>query len=166
MHNKKLLAIVQCFIIQYHYLKYTVYIKRVLYNYNNFRYFIITKSLFTCQAQYTKELAKFNFKIKYKPGKANPPNILFWHLNYAKGFKNNSKKIVLNTILPILQQKLRVIGLVGSPSTTILNQQVVYMQYMSNPRKYNASGLKYPAIFSKTSLISLIVFNPRKDPLA
>jgi len=63
----------------------------------------------------------FDFKIKYKPGKANPANILFWRLDYAKDFKDSSKRIVLNTMLPILQQKLRVIGLVGGPSATIPN---------------------------------------------
>ena len=98
-----------------------MYITYILYNYNNLKYFIITKSLFTRQAQYIEELTKFNFKIEYKLGKANPANILFWRLDYAKGFKNSNKRIVLNTILPILQQKLQVIGLIGGPSTTILN---------------------------------------------
>ena len=49
----------------------------ILYNYNNFRYFITTKSLSACQAWYIKELTKFNFKIKYKLGKVNLANILF-----------------------------------------------------------------------------------------
>ena len=75
----------------------------VLCDYNNFRYFITTKSLFTRQAQYAKELAKFNFKIEYKPGKANPANILSWRPDYAKGFKDGSKRIVFNAILPTLQ---------------------------------------------------------------
>ena len=93
----------------------------MLYNYNNLKYFIITKSLFTRQAWYIKELAKFNFKIKYKLSKANPANTLFWRLDYAKGFKNSSKRTVLNAILPTLQQKLRVMGLMGSPGATTLN---------------------------------------------
>ena len=75
----------------------------ILCNCNNFKYFITTKSLSAYQAQYTKELAKFNFKIKYKLGKVNPVNILFQNLDYAKGFKNSSKRIILNTILPTLQ---------------------------------------------------------------
>ena len=74
----------------------------MFYNYNNFRYFITTKSLSARQAWYTKELAKFDFKIKYKLGKANPVNILFWRLDYTKGFKDSSKRTVLNAILPIL----------------------------------------------------------------
>jgi hypothetical protein len=94
---------------------------RIFYNYNNLRYIITTKSLSTYQAWYTKELTKFNFKIKYKLSKVNCINILFWRLDYAKGFKNGSKRTVLNAILPTLQQKLRVMGLVGGPSTTTLN---------------------------------------------
>ena len=97
-----------------------MHITRVLYNYNNFRYFITTKSLSTYQAQYIKELARFNFKIKYKLSKLNPTNILSWRLDYAKGFKNGNKRIIFNAILPILQQKLWVIGLIKGPSTTIL----------------------------------------------
>jgi len=92
----------------------------VLCNYNNLRYFITTKSLSTRQAWYVKKLAKFNFKIKYKLGKANPTNALSRRPDYTKGFKNSSKRTVLNAILPILQQKLRVIGLIGGPSATIL----------------------------------------------
>ena len=40
------------------------------------------------------------------------------------------------------------------------------MQHASDPREYSAGGLRCPAILFKTSLISLIVFNPREDPLA
>ena len=79
-----------------------MYIICILYNYNNFKYFITTKSLSACQAWYTKKLVKFDFKIKYKLGKVNPVNILFWYLNYAKGFKDGSKRTVFNAILPIL----------------------------------------------------------------
>ena len=139
---------------------------RMLYNYNNLRYFITTKSLSTYQAQYAKELAKFNFKIKYKLGKVNPANILSRRLDYAKGFKDSSKRIVLNAILPILQQKLRVIGLVGGPSATILYQRAAYVQYTSDPCKLGAGRLERPTILSKTTLTGLIALNPREDPLA
>jgi len=97
----------------------------VLYNYNNLKYFITTKSLSARQAWYAKKLAKFNFKIKYKLGKINPANILSRRPDYTKGFKDSSKRIILNAILPILQQKLQVIGLIGGPSATTLNQRVV-----------------------------------------
>ena len=124
-----------------------------------------TKSLSTYQAQYAEELTKFNFKIKYKPGKLNLANILFWRLNYAKGFKNSSKRIILNAILPILQQKLRVIGLIEGPSTTTLILRVACLQYISDPHKPDISGPEYPAILNKT-LTNLITLNPKKDPSA
>jgi len=38
----------------------------------------------------------------FADGKVNPTNILSWRLDYAKGFKNSSKKIVFNAMLPIL----------------------------------------------------------------
>ena len=165
MHNKELLTIVQCFKTQRYYLKYTVYITHMLYNYNNFRYFIITKSLSACQAQYTKELAKFNFKIKYKPSKLNPANILSQRPDYAKGFKNGSKRTILNTILPTLQQKLQVIGLIGGPSTTIPTPQVACLQYTNDPYKPGASGPEYLTILNKT-LTDLTALDPKEDPLA
>jgi hypothetical protein len=140
-------------------------VTRILYNHNNLRYFMTTKSLSACQAQYAKELAKFDFKIEYKPSKSNPTNTLSWRPNYAKGFKDGSKRTILNTILPILQQKLRVIGLMGGPSTTTLTLQVVCLQYISNPHKPNTSRLEYPAILNKT-LTDLMALNPREDPLA
>ena len=139
---------------------------RVLCDYNNLRYFITIKSLSARQAWYTKKLAKFNFKIKYKLGKVNPTNILSWRPDYTKGFKDSSKRTVLNTILPILQQKLRVMGLVGGPSATTPNQRVACMQHASDPREHGAGGLGCPAILSKTSLTGLMAFNPKEDPLA
>ena len=40
------------------------------------------------------------------------------------------------------------------------------MQHASDPHKYSASGLRYPTILFKTSLIGLMIFNPKKNPLA
>ena len=148
-----------------HYLKHAVYVIYIFCDYNNLKYFITTKSLSTYQAQYAKKLAKFNFEIKYKPSKLNPANVLFQYLDYAKGFKNSSKRIILNAILPILQQKLQIMGLVGGPSATILILQVVYLQYISNPCELSISGLECFAILNNT-LIDLIVLDPKKDPLA
>ena len=137
----------------------------ILCNYSNFKYFITTKSLFTCQTQYAKKLARFNFKIKYKPSKLNSTNTLFQHLDYAKGFKNSSKRTILNAILPILQQKLRVMGLVKGPSTTTLTPQVACLQHISNPHKPSTSKLKCPTILNNT-LTNLIALDPKKDLLA
>jgi len=69
-------------------------------------------------------------------------------------------------MLPILQQKLQVIGLVGGPSATTPNQRVACVQYASDPREHGAGGLGCPTILSKTSLTGLMAFNPREDPLA
>ena len=81
-----------------------------------------TKNLFVYQARYAKELAKFDFEIEYKPGKANPANVLFQRPNYAKGFKDGSKRTVLNAILLTLQQKLQVMGFMGGPGAITPHQ--------------------------------------------
>ena len=57
-------------------------------------------------------------------------------------------------------------GLMGGPSTTILNQRVAYVQYASDPCELGAGGLERPAILFKTTPINLIALNPREDPLA
>ena len=56
-------------------------------------------------------------------------------------------------------------GLVKSPSTTILIPQVACLQYISDFYKPSTSRLKCPIIFNNT-LINLIVLNPKEDPLA
>ena len=125
-----------------------------------------TKSLSARQARYAEELAKFDFEIKYKPGKANPADALSRRPDYAKGFKDGSKRTVLNAMLPTLQQKLRVMGLVGGPGATTPNQQVACVQHASDPREHGAGGPRCPAILSETSSIGLIAFDPRENPLA
>ena len=68
-------------------------------------------------------------------------------------------------MLPILQQKLQVMGLIEGLSIIILTPQVVYLQYISNPYKPNISRLECPAILNNI-LTNLIVLDPKKNPLA
>jgi hypothetical protein len=57
----------------------------VLSNYNNLQYFITTKELSPKQAYWAKELARFDFKIKYKLGQDNLADRPSQQPNYAKG---------------------------------------------------------------------------------
>ena len=106
------------------------------------------------------------FTITTILGKVNPANTLFRRPDYAKGFKDGSKRTVLNAILPTLQQKLRVMGLVGGPGATTLNQRVACIQHASDPREHGAGGPKCPTILFETSSIGLMVLDPRENPLA
>jgi hypothetical protein len=45
-----------------------------------------TKELSPKQARWAEELARFDFKIKYKPGAKNLANALLRRPNYAEGF--------------------------------------------------------------------------------
>ena len=60
---------------------------------------------------------------------------------------------------------MRVIGLVGGPSTTILTPRVACLQYASDPCKPSASGPECPTILNKT-LTNLTALDLREDPLA
>ena len=40
------------------------------------------------------------------------------------------------------------------------------MQHTSDPREHSVGGLRCLTTLSKTSLIGLIAFNPRENPLA
>ena len=73
-HDKELLAIVDCFKQWRHYLEHASHTTRVLSDHHNLRYFMTTKELTPRQARWAEELARFNFKIKYKPGENNPTN--------------------------------------------------------------------------------------------
>jgi len=44
----------------------------------------------------------FNFKIKYKLEENNFTNGLLWQLDYAKGFKMEKGKQIIDILLPIL----------------------------------------------------------------
>jgi hypothetical protein len=57
----------------------------VLSDHNNLRYFITTKELSPKQARWAEELARFDFKIKYKPRADNPADGLSRRPNYAQG---------------------------------------------------------------------------------
>jgi hypothetical protein len=57
----------------------------VLSNYANLKYFITTKDLTPKQARWAKELARFNFEIKYKLGQENPADRPSRRPDYAKG---------------------------------------------------------------------------------
>ena len=71
----------------------------MLSNYNNLHYFITIKKLLQKQARWAKDLAKYNFKIKYKLRPKNLANSLLRRPNYRKGFLIREGKAIRNTIL-------------------------------------------------------------------
>ena len=71
IYGQKLLAIVEAFKTWYYYLKGCKYEVLVLIDHNNFRRFMNTKSLSSCQVCWGQKLFWYHFRIDYCQGKAN-----------------------------------------------------------------------------------------------
>ena len=70
-HNAELLAIVEVFKTWRHYLEGCKHKVLVLTDHNNFRRFMDTKNLSSCQVRWIQELSRYHFRINYCQGKAN-----------------------------------------------------------------------------------------------
>ena len=70
IYDKELMAIIRCFEEWRPELESTPHPIRVLSDYKNLEYFISTKLLSRRQARWSEFLSRFNFKIVYRPGKA------------------------------------------------------------------------------------------------
>ncbi len=129
-HDKELLAIVECFGHWRHYFGFTQETIRVLCDHNNLKYFMTTKALTSRQARWAELLAEFDFEIEYKPGDSNPADAPSRRPDYASGFKQETKRVANDTMLPTLQNKLRVWN--GPPSVVKAVLQAAY-QNQSRP---------------------------------
>jgi hypothetical protein len=80
IHNKELLAIVDCFKVWRRYLEGAMHTIQVYSDHQNYEYFTTTKVLNRHQARWAQELAGVDFKIFYRPGKQNgKPDALSRH---------------------------------------------------------------------------------------
>jgi hypothetical protein len=83
IHNKELLAIVDCFKIWWRYLEGSLHMVQVFTNHKNLEYFMTTKVLNRRQVCWAQELAGMDFKIYYRKGTSNgKPDALSRHLEY------------------------------------------------------------------------------------
>jgi transposase InsO family protein len=107
VHDKELMAIVECFREWRHYLEGAQHAVRVVTDHNNLRYFMTTKALNGRQARWAERLAAFDFEIEYKKGSANPADGPSRRPDYFKGFKEETIVAARNLLLPTLQHKLQ-----------------------------------------------------------
>lgn len=101
-HDKELLAIVEMFKRWRHYLHGVAHPIEVLCDHHNLKYFMTTTVLNGRQARWALELAKFDFEIKFRPGKTNPADPLSRRPDFASQEKEQSQ-----VMLPTLQRKLQ-----------------------------------------------------------
>jgi hypothetical protein len=84
VHNEKLVAIISCFEEWNHILCSPKDVITVFTNYQNLIYFNMKKVLKPWQICWTTKLAKYNFKVVYRPGKLNTKaDVLSYHWNHA-----------------------------------------------------------------------------------
>jgi hypothetical protein len=100
IHNKELLAIVDCFKAWQRYLQGSLHMVQVLTDHKNLEYFMTTKVLNRRQACWAQELGSVDFKIYYRKGTSNgKPDRLSRCLEYHPekgGCGNQPIQIVLN----------------------------------------------------------------------
>jgi hypothetical protein len=100
IHNKELLAIVDCFKAWQRYLEGSLHMVQVFTDHKNLEYFMITKVLNRRQACWAQELAGVDFKIFYRKGTSNgKPDVLSRCLEYRPrkgGGKDQPIQTVLN----------------------------------------------------------------------
>jgi hypothetical protein len=83
IHDKELLAIVDCFKVWRRYLEGATHTVQVYSDHQNLEYFTTTKVLNRRQARWAQELAGVDFKIFYRPGKQNgKPDALSRHSEF------------------------------------------------------------------------------------
>jgi hypothetical protein len=84
IHDKELLAIVDCFKAWRRYLEGSLHIVQVFTDHKNLEYFMTTKVLNRRQVCWAQELAGMDFKIFYRKGTSNgKPDALSRHLEYC-----------------------------------------------------------------------------------
>jgi hypothetical protein len=84
IHDKELLAIVNCFKAWRRYLEGSLHMVQVFSDYKNLEYFMTTKVLNRRQACWAQELVGMDFKIFYRKGTSNgKPNALSRHPEYC-----------------------------------------------------------------------------------
>jgi RNase H-like domain found in reverse transcriptase len=91
-HDKELLAIVEMFKRWRHYLQEVEQTTEVWYDHNNLKYFMATTVLNGRQARWALDLSKYDFEIKYRPGKTNPQDPLSRRPDHRTLAENGVKK--------------------------------------------------------------------------
>ena len=104
VHDKELLAVVECFKVWRHYLEGSYIPITVQTDHANLEYFFRTTKLNARQARWAERLAAFDFRMEYKPGKANPADAPSRRPDYMP--LENAEEIDDTGMLPSLKKKL------------------------------------------------------------
>jgi len=135
IHNKEILAIIYALEEWRHFLEGATHPVEIWTDHKNLEYFMTAKKLNCCQAHWSLHLARFDFLLHHRPGRAmGKPDALSRRADHGNGASDNENVVLLRP------EFLTVCALEGMELTG-MEQKI-----LSNIRKGNCKG---------TTLVSL-----------
>jgi len=96
IHDKEMLAIIRALEEWRHFLEGAQHPVEIWMDHKNLEYFMMTKKLNRRQARWSLYLARFDFKLTYRPGHfIGKPDALSQRLDHGKGTSDNKDVILL-----------------------------------------------------------------------
>jgi len=96
IHDKEMLAIIHALEEWRHFLEGARHPVEIWTDHKNLEYFMMAKKLNRCQARWSLYLARFDFKLIYRPGHSmGKPDALSWRLDHGNRASDNEDVILL-----------------------------------------------------------------------
>jgi len=96
IHDKEMLAIIHVLEEWRHFLKGAQHPVEIWIDHKNLEYFMTAKKLNRRQAHWSLYLARFDFKLVYRPGRSmGKPNALSWRPNHSNRASDNEDVVLL-----------------------------------------------------------------------
>jgi len=104
IHDKEMLAIIHTLEEWRHFLEGAQHPVEIWTDHKNLEYFMTAKKLNRRQAHWSLYLARFNFKLIYRPGRSmGKPDALSQKLDHGKGTSNNEDVVLLRPELIVVR---------------------------------------------------------------
>ena len=126
IHDKKLLAIIQCFKEWRPELEGTAIPVKVLTNHKGLKYFMTTKKLTPKQARWVEFLSEFNFKVTYQTEKKiiRPTHLLGSQTNDQSAIKTSNRSIGCECCCHQSASKFNLLRSRMSPTKKVLKPKI------------------------------------------
>ena len=96
IHDKEMLAIIWALEEWRHFLEGATHLVEIWTDHKNLEYFMTAKKLNCCQACWFLHLARFNFLLHHRPGRAmGKPDTLSRRADYGNGASDNENVVLL-----------------------------------------------------------------------
>jgi len=96
IHDKEMLAIIWALEEWRHFLEGATHLVEIWTDHKNLEYFMTAKKLNCCQACWSLHLARFNFLLHHRPGRAmGKPDTLLRRADHGNGASDNENVVLL-----------------------------------------------------------------------